>query len=118
LYLQYAQSKSDEILENLVGACDKIINVILATRYHRHFRHHDDLRQEIRLKLWKNLGRRTEESLRSERYTKNPTAYLFFLIRAHASKAFNRFKTIYKENKESSFEELEKRGSEMSDTEE
>jgi len=86
------------VLEGLIKACDPMIDVILMTRYSQHFRHCEDIKQEIRLRLWKNLGRRSLEHLRSERYVKNPAAYLFFLIRTYAARAFRRLRNIYKED--------------------
>jgi len=88
------------VLEQLIKACDPIIDIILATRYKMHIRHFEDLKQEMRLKLWKNLGRRTKEHLMTERYTQNPTAYLFFLIRTYAARSFRRLKNIYREDTE------------------
>lgn len=103
LYVRYSRHKHRKTLENLIKACDPIADVILATRYRQHFRHHEDIKQEIRLRLWKNLGHRTKESLRLERYVKNPTAYLFFLIRTYAARAFRRLKSVYKESIEISY---------------
>jgi len=85
------------VLEKLIEACDPIIDIILATRYKAHTRHFEDIKQEVRLKLWKNLGRRTKEHLGTKRYTRNPTAYLFFLIRTYAARSFRRLKNIYRE---------------------
>jgi len=110
-YLSFARAETKEdkrlFLEALLKACDPLISVILFTRYRRHFRYHDDLRQEVLLRLWKNLGRRSSKSLLSERYTKNPASYLFFLIRNYVSKAFRRLRNVYGDLVEVSLDEAD-----------
>lgn len=118
LYIRYAESKSNEALTNLIVSCDPLLDTLLATRYSRHFRHHQDIKQEIKLRLWQNLGKRDKERLQSEKYIFNPTIYLYFLCRAYAWKVFIRFKRIYREQEETNFEVLLKQGSETTEIDE
>jgi len=109
LFLRYSRHKDGRVLRGLIQECSPIIDIILAKRYKGSIRHFEDIKQEVKLKMWKNLRRRSRENLRSERCSKNPTAYLYFLIRAYVAKAFGRLKKIYKEDIEmtSSDEEIE-----------
>lgn len=95
LYRQYAKKNEGEILRQLIEECYPIIDIVL-TKYGKHARHFEDIRQEVKLRLWKNLGQRTPENL--GRYCKSPTTYLFFLIRNYSRRAFKRLKNIYKED--------------------
>lgn len=95
LYKQYIKEREREVLERLIEECYPIIDIVL-TRYGKHARHFEDIRQEVKLRLWKNLRRRTSEDL--GHYCKSPTTYLFFLIRNYSRRAFERLKNIYKED--------------------
>lgn len=100
LFLRYSRHKDGRVLQGLIEECSPIIDIILAKRYKSGIRHFEDIKQEVKLKMWKNLRRRSKENLRSERCSKYPTAYLYFLIRAYIAKAFGNLKKIYKEDME------------------
>lgn len=86
LFREYALTENLETLSQLIVSLDDMINVCLS-RWRWHKRFWPDAGQEIRMRLWKNLERR-KEGLGAERYIKNPTAYLYFLIRTYANRAF------------------------------
>jgi len=88
LYLRYSRHKDGRVLKGLIAMCDPLLDCLLAQRYSRHFRHHEDFKQEIQLRLWVNLRKRSRERLQRECYVVNPTAYLYFLCRAYAWKIF------------------------------
>ena len=95
LYKSYAESRSEEVLEQLITACEPIIGIVLA-KYEKYNRHAEDMRQEVKLRMWKNLRLRTGENL--ARYYQSPTTYLYFLIRTYVRRAFRRLHNVYKED--------------------
>ena len=87
LFREYVSSQDDRFLSRLIEELDDMTNIILRTRWASFIQYHDDIGQEVRLRLWRNLRRR-KASLGEERYAKNPTAYLYFLIRTYTARAF------------------------------
>lgn len=69
--------REDTTLIRLIAECEPIVDIIL-THWSDH-RHDDDVRQEVRLRLWRNLRERSSDNLALQ--TINPTAYLIFYIR-------------------------------------
>lgn len=95
LYKIYADTRDEEVLGRLILECEPIIDIVL-TRYKKYSHHAEDTKQEVKLKMWKNLRLRTRDNL--ERYFINPTSYLFFLIRLYVSRAFWKLHKIYGED--------------------
>ena len=81
-------------MEQLIEECSPIIDIVL-TKYKKYDYHAEDTKQEVKLKMWKNLRLRTQDNLK--RYVQSPVTYLFFLIREYVSKAFWRLYKIYGE---------------------
>ena len=95
--MDYSETRREEFLEKLIIEISPIINIILS-KYHKFDRHADDMSQEIKLRLWKNIRERSNENLK--RYYRSPTSYLYFLIREYAVRSFRRLSYIYQEDVE------------------
>lgn len=95
MYKIYADSRDEKILGQLIEECGPIIDVLL-TRYKKYSYHAEDVKQEIKLKMWKNLRLRSAENL--EKNFPGPTSYLFFLIRMYMGKIFWKFCKTYGED--------------------
>ena len=83
LFIRYTESGEEEIFTQLIEACEPMIDTILA-RYEKYVRYFEDAKQEVKLKMWKNL----RQPKRMKRYCISPTTYLFFVIRAYAGGIF------------------------------
>jgi len=92
LFERFVKTKDDKTFELLMAACEPVMEIVL-TKYLKYIRHHEDIKQSVRLKLWKNV--RMSKGL--SEYLINPSAYLFFIIRWYVRVAFERIKSIYKE---------------------
>lgn len=95
LFDAYVNSGDEKIFGDLIEASSPIIDVVLK-KYSKYGRHFEDIRQEVKLKMWKNL----RDPKKLSRCSINPTAYLFFVIRAYVSRTYERFMKIYEDNKE------------------
>lgn len=104
LYCKYTETREEASLASLITECEPIIDIVL-TRYKKYSRHTSDMKQEVLLRLWKNLRLRPTENL--TRYLINPTSYLFFLIRTYCTRAWWRmFHVVHKEEHESSLDSI------------
>lgn len=103
LFKTYADTREDEILGRLIEECEPIIDIVLI-KYTKYSRHRDDMKQEVLLRLWRNLRLRDAENL--ARYLINPCHYLFFLIRTYCLRGFFRMFSVHKEEYESSLESI------------
>jgi len=83
LFRCYVESGEDEIFGQLIEVCGSMIDVVL-NRYKRYSRHFEDAKQEIKLRMWKNL----RQPERMKCYCLSPVTYLFFVIRAYAAAIF------------------------------
>lgn len=113
LYKIYADTRDDKILEQLISELCPIIDIVL-TKYTKYSRHADDMRQEVKLRLWKNLRLRDDNNLK--RYLICPTSYLFFLIRTYTLRAWWRMFSVHKEEYESSLEAIASTQSDLQET--
>ena len=82
-------------MEQLIEECSPIIDIIL-TKYKKYDYHAEDTKQEVKLKMWKNLRLRTQDNL--QRNFRSPVTYLFFLIRMYVFRAFWKLHKIYGED--------------------
>ena len=93
LFNQYVDNGDDEIFGELMEAIDPIIDIVLK-KYKKRERHFDDLKQEVKLKMWKNQ----RNPIKLGRYCKAPTTHMFYLIRSYVSIAHEKIKKIYEDN--------------------
>ena len=100
LFEKYVETGDDKIFEQLIEACEPMIDIVL-TKYKRYDRHFDDVKQKVKLNIWKN--KRKPEDL--SKYLTSPTTYLFFVVRRYVMVAFEAMKSIYKEGIEVTFSE-------------
>ena len=90
LFRQYVEEGKDEIFGDLMEAVDPMIDVVLKS-YGGHEVHFQDLKQEVKLKMWKNQ----RSPKRLGRSSVRPSIYMFFLIRSYTARAFERIMKIY-----------------------
>jgi len=64
---------------------------IVLTNYGKYSRHFQDVRQEIKLRMWKNL----RHPKKLARNIVSPSTYLFFVVRAYVAKIFESLMRIY-----------------------
>lgn len=76
LFKQYVETKDDKIFEQLISACNGMIESTIS-KYPDFSSYFEDLKQEVRLKMWEYL--RNDPQLKKE--LKNPSAYLIFRLR-------------------------------------
>jgi len=96
LYEEYILTADDKVFEKLMEEVEPIIDIVL-TKYGKYGRHFDDVRQEMRLSLWKNF--RNPERLK--KFRDIPVTYLFFVVRAYMVRIFETSMRVYKDNKNS-----------------
>ena len=96
LYEKYIETSDDKIFEKLMEEVEPIIDIVL-TSYGKFGRHFSDLRQEMRLKMWKYL----RNPKRLEKFKNTAVTYLFSCIRAYTVKNFETTIRIFKDDKES-----------------
>lgn len=100
LFEKYVETGDNKVFERLLEACDPMIDIVLM-KYKKYSRHFDDVKQKVRLNIWKN--KRSPENL--SKYLTSPTTYLFFVVRRYVMVAFEAMKSIYKEGIEVTFSE-------------
>lgn len=86
LFREFVFSKDLETLELLIEALTPMIDVVLS-RWAAYSRHIEDARQEIKLRLWRNLQ---NFEIDRRKQLVNPSSYLFFLLRNYARKVLSR----------------------------
>lgn len=79
----------------MIEECEPIIDILL-TRYKKYGYHAEDVKQEVKMKLWKNLRLRSIENL--EKNFVSPVTYLFFLIRMYVGRIFWKICKTYGED--------------------
>ena len=84
LYKIYSDTRSDEILWQLVLACEPIISIILSRWSNLDFNERIDFNQSMQLQLFNNLQKRTDENL--QRYLVAPISYLWSYLRMLATR--------------------------------
>jgi len=97
LFNQYVDSGDNKTFGELMEAIDPIIDIVLK-KYQKYERHFDDLKQEVKLKMWKN--QRNPKKL--GRYRKAPTVHMFYLVRSYISRAYEKIMRIYEDNEKAS----------------
>lgn len=90
LFEQYVRSGDNKTFEQLIETCDSMVDIVL-TKYGKYSRHFQDVRQEIKLRMWKNL--RNPKKLAHN--IVSPSTYLFFVVRAYVVKIFESLMRIY-----------------------
>ncbi len=90
LFRQYVEEGKDEIFGDLMEAVDPMIDVVLKS-YGGHEVHFQDLKQEVKLKMWKN--QRNPKKL--GRSSATPSIYMFFLIRSYTARAFDKIMRVF-----------------------
>jgi len=100
LFEKYVETGDDKVFERLLEACDPMIDIVLM-KYKKYSRHFDDVKQQVKLNIWKNKRRPGDLS----KYLTSPTTYLFFVVRRYVMVAFEGMKSIYKEDFEVTFSE-------------
>ena len=90
LFRQYVEEGDDKIFGDLMEAVDPMIDVVLKS-YGGQEVHFQDLKQEVKLKMWKN--QRSPKKL--GRSSMRPSVYMFFLIRSYTARAFEKILRIY-----------------------
>lgn len=95
MYKIYSDTRDEKILGQLIEECSPVIDVIL-TKFRKYDYHAEDVKQEVKLKMWKNLRLRSAENL-SKNFP-SPVTYLFFLIRMYVGRIFWKFCKIYGED--------------------
>jgi len=93
LFNHYVDSGDDKVFGELMEAIDPIIDIVLK-KYQKYERHFDDVKQLVKLKMWKN--QRNPKKL--GRYRKSPTTYMFYLVRSYVSIAYEKILKIYDDN--------------------
>ena len=79
----------------MIEECEPIIDIVL-TKYKKYSYHAEDIKQEVKMMMWKWLRLRTKENL--QRYLRSPVTYLFFLIRTYVTTSFWKLYRIYRED--------------------
>lgn len=82
LFREYVFTEDDEFLAQLIEEISPMIDVCLS-RWVTHKRHWPDAKQEMKLRLWRNL--RNAKIDRTKQLI-NPSSYLFFLLRTLATR--------------------------------
>lgn len=100
MFEKYVETGDDKVFEQLMEACDPMIDIML-TKYKKYSRHFDDVKQKVRLNIWKN--KRQPETL--SKYLTSPTTYLFFVVRRYVMVAFEAMRSMFKEEIEITFSE-------------
>lgn len=90
LFRRYVEEGDDEIFGELMEAVDPMIDVVLRN-YSKYDRHFSDLKQEVKLKMWKN--QRNPKKLGRSKVA--PSVYMFFLIRSYTLRAFEKLMRAY-----------------------
>ena len=93
LFNQYVDNGDDKTFGELMEAIDPIIDIVLK-KYKKKERHFEDVKQDVKMKLWKN--QRNPKKL--GRYCESPTTYIFYLIRSYVSIAYEKILKIYEDN--------------------
>ena len=90
LFNRYVDTGDDDVFGELIEECNPIIDIVLK-RYTKYSRHFGDMKQEVKLKMWKNL--RDPNKLCRSRM--NPTGYLWFVIRAYVKLSYDKCSRIF-----------------------
>jgi len=98
LFRKYIEDGDDKIFGDLMEAVDPMIDVVLRN-YSKYDRHFSDLKQEVKLKMWKN--QRNPKKLGRTKMA--PSVYLFFLIRSYVSRAFDKLMKAYDDTEHAMF---------------
>jgi len=90
LFRKYIEEGDDKVFGELMEAVDPMIDIVLRN-YSKYDRHFSDLKQEVKLKMWKN--QRSPKKLGCAKMS--PTVYMFFLIRSYTARAFDKLMKAY-----------------------
>lgn len=90
LFRKYVEEGDDKIFGELMEAVDPMIDVVLKS-YGGQEIYFEDLKQEVKLKMWKNQ----RDPKKLGRSSTTPSVYMFFLIRSYTARAFERIMRIY-----------------------
>ena len=91
---RYVKTKSSKVFEELLEACDPMIKIAVAK--YGNIRHTEDMEQETRLRLWKNL----QDPKRFKKYLYIIVPYLILTIRWYVNVSHQRLREIYREDTE------------------
>lgn len=76
LFKRYVETKDDKVFEQLIVACDGMIDAVLS-KCENFSSYFEDLKQEVRLKMWADIRKNSKLS----DYLTNPHSYLLFRVR-------------------------------------
>lgn len=90
LFTQYVETKDDETFEQLIVACDGMIDAILlkCQNFSPYF---EDLKQEVKLKMWTDI----RKNPKLPNYLTNPHSYLLFRIRRFINVLLNEYAQMF-----------------------
>jgi len=76
LFIKYCDTGDDKVLENLLRACEGLINIIVTTKYPQFKSYKDDMRQDVCIKIIERLRDPQKRENLKKQY-QNPIAYLY-----------------------------------------
>jgi len=91
LFREFIFSKDTIFLAQLIQELSPMIDVVLS-KWPQHKRFWPDTKQEIKMRLWRNLQNQNIDRTRQET---NPSAYLFFLLRTMCTRILTKVPDMY-----------------------